>query len=388
MRDGFRIIDCDRHVIEPADLWDKYLDTPYKHYVGWHIQPSDGVAARLDDSYWRGAFKHAVSGGFDSRSYLADLDREGIDIGVLFSTLGLGFPWYDDLEPDVQDAMCRAYNNWLHDFCSLAPDRMFGMALLPLKDVSLAERELRRAVEELGMRGIFWRPNPHFGRLISDKAYEPLLAAAQQYGVPIGYHEGQHGHRVVLDGGIDMSPPRPSWKWLGSGRIETSYLGHSARHPMEQMGAFLTLACEGVFDRYPDLHFAFLESGCGWLPYWLERLDVFYANPVFRDGYQSQLTPSAYFKRGQCYISSEAEESETLGMLARTVGEECLMWASDYPHRDAVMYFPDTPAGVTENQHISAELKHKVLWENPARFYRLPVDGAQAKRGELAAATA
>jgi uncharacterized protein len=388
MRDGFRIIDCDRHVIEPADLWQKYLDKPYRHYIGWHIQPSNGVAFRLEDSYWRGAFKHAVSEEFSREAYLADLDREGIDIGVLFSTLGLSFPWYDDMEAELQEAVCRAYNNWLHDYCSLAPRRMFGMALLPLKEVSRAERELRRAVEELGLRGIFWRPNPHFGRLVSDAVYEPLFAMAQEYGVPIGYHEGQHGDRVVLRGGVDRSVEGGGWLWLGSGRTETSYLRHAARHPMEQMAAFLTLVCDGVFDRYPNLHFAFLESGCGWLPYWLERLDTFFANPFFRDGYKSELAPSTYFKRGQCFISSEAEESETLAMLARTVGEDCLMWASDYPHRDAVMYFPNTPAGVVDNKHISDELKHKILWDNPARFYQLRVDGAPSRTRELADARA
>src|SRR5919202_1630808 len=197
MRDGYHIIDCDRHVIEPADLWDKYLDAPYKHYVGWHINP-----------------------------------------------------WYGDMDPEVQDAVCRAYNTWLHEFCSVAPDRMFGMALLPLQDISRAERELRRAVEQLGMRGIFWRPNPHFGRLVSDPAYTPLFEAAQDLGVPIAYHEGQHGQGVVLTGGLDRSVELGGWLWLGSGRTETSYLRHAGRHPMEQMAAFLTLVCAGVFDRY------------------------------------------------------------------------------------------------------------------------------------------
>jgi uncharacterized protein len=384
MRDGLRIMDCDRHVIEPADLWEKYLDAPYKHYIGWHIQPSNGVSSRLDDSYWRGAFKRAVSAHFDNRSYLSDLDREGVDIGVLFSTLGLGFPWYDDMDPEVQDAVCRAYNTWLHEFCSIAPDRMFGMALLPLQDITRAERELRRAVEQLGMRGIFWRPNPHFGRLISDPIYTPLFEAAQDLGVPVAYHEGQHGQHVVLTGGLDRSVEFGGWLWLGSGRTETSYLRHASRHPMEQMSAFLTLVCEGVFDRYPRLNFAFLESGCGWLPYWLERLDRFHANSWLRQGYKAELPPSAYFKRGQCYISSEAEESEGLALLARSVGEDVLMWASDYPHRDAVMYFPNTPAGVVENEHISRELKQKVLWDNPARFYQLsPEQQSRVQAREL-----
>jgi len=160
MRDGFRIIDCDRHVMEPADMWERYLDRPYRHYVGWLVQTTDTIGARINDATWRGAFSYAISCGFDSKAYLDDLDREGIDVGVLFSTAGLGFCWYDDLDPECSAALCRAYNNWLYDYCAIAPDRLFGMMLLPLQDVELAQKELRRATTELGMRGIFWRPTP------------------------------------------------------------------------------------------------------------------------------------------------------------------------------------------------------------------------------------
>jgi predicted TIM-barrel fold metal-dependent hydrolase len=145
MRDGFRIIDCDRHVMEPADMWERYLDRPFRHYVGWLVQATDTIGARINDATWRGAFSYAIARGFDSQAYLDDLDREGIDVVVLFSTAGLGFCWYDDLDPEFSAALCRAYNNWLYDYCSIAPDRLFGMMLLPLQDVELAEKELRRA---------------------------------------------------------------------------------------------------------------------------------------------------------------------------------------------------------------------------------------------------
>ena len=383
MRDGFKIIDCDRHVMEPGDLWDRYLDPPFKHYIGWMVRRTSTVQDRIDDSPWRGAFKYAISRGFDSKAYLDDLEREGIDVGVLFSTAGLNFCWHDDLPPELSAALCRAYNNWLYDYCSIAPDRMFGMCLLPLQNVELAQQELRRAATELGMRGIFWRPNPHFGRLVSDPYYDPVFALAEELGVPIGYHEGTSWAPPERGGALEGG----GFKWLGTGRVDYHYLRHAARHPMEIMGAFLTLATAGVLDRFPRLNFAFLESGCGWLPNWLERMDAFYENPFYRQGYQGELKPSEYFRRGQCYISSEAEESETMVMLGRTVTEDCLMWASDYPHRDSVPYFPNTVGGVLENPHLSREFKHKILWENPARFYRLDVpQAAAAAPPELAGA--
>jgi predicted TIM-barrel fold metal-dependent hydrolase len=155
---------------------------------------------------------------------------------------------------------------------------------------------------------------------------------------------------------------------------------------MEIMGAFLTLATAGVFDRYPALRFAFLESGCGWLPNWLERMVVLAENPYYRQGYQGQVKPSEYFRRGQCYISSEAEESATVAMLGRTITEDCLMWASDYPHRDAVPYFPNTVGGVLANEHLSRAFKQKVLWESPARFYDLQLECSAAQTPRAASA--
>jgi uncharacterized protein len=370
MRDGLRILDCDRHVIEPADMWDKYLDKRFKHYVGSIIGREPLNRAHFfGDSAWRGAFKQAVIRDFDNESYIADMDREGVDVGVLFSTAGLSFCWFDDLDAELLDGMCRAYNDWLHDYCSIAPERMLGMALLPLKDPRLAERELRRAVCDLGLAGIFWRPNPHFGRQISDPAYEPVFALAQELGVPIGYHEGSSGEVPPERGGGE---DRYGFRWFGSNRTDTSFVRHAARHPMEQMGAFVSLATNGVLDRFPTLRFAFLESGCGWLPYWLERLDALYDTPVFRQSYAGRHAPSEYFTRGQCFISCEAEE-EGIPPLGRLVGESCLMWASDYPHHDAIGYFPNTVGGVLENDHISLDFKRRILWDNPARFYGVRV---------------
>jgi uncharacterized protein len=297
-----------------------------------------------------------------------DMDREGVDIGVLFSTAGLSFCWYEDLDPELAAALCRAYNDWLHDYCSIAPARMLGMALLPVHDVELAQQELRRAVCELGMAGIFWRPNAHFGRRISDRAYDPVFALAEELGVPIGYHEGNTGYVSPLRGGSDGM----GFKWFGSGRVDTRFAMHAARHPMEQMGAFIALASEGVLDRFPRLHFAFLESGCGWLPYWLERLDVMRDNPVFGESYLGKERPSEYFRRGQCFVSCEAEEAEEgVPVLGRSLGHECLMWASDYPHPDAVPYFPNTVGPIVDDQQLEADFKRKILWDNPARFYNL-----------------
>ena len=376
MRGNIKVMDCDRHVMEPATLWDDYLEAPYKHYgiksEGWfsfgtlmggqrlgsgkvgggpmEINP----LGMLNNPFWRGKFKYAISRKFDNVSYLHDMDVEGVDVAFLFTSIGLYATFDDTLDPELAAGMCRAYNNWLYDYCSIDPDRLKGVCLLPLQDIELAEQELRRAATELGMRGIFWRPNPLRGRRVSDPYYDPLFAICEETGVAVCFHEGQ----------------QEKLPYYARGRVDNSFTRHATCHPMEQMGAMASMTSEGVFDRFPKLHAAFLESGCGWLPYWLDRLDKQVDHDYFGQGYHGKEKPSEYFRRGQCYISCEAGE-ETIPMLRRLVGEENLMWASDYPHPDVIEYFPDTLKGLIESDDVTDEFKSKILWDNPVRFYNL-----------------
>lgn len=378
MRNGLRIMDCDRHVMEPGDLWDKYLEPAYRHHgvrmPGWYgfgttidsVASSKGGPGGLIDvpaltphtgmakhPAWRGKFKKAMFRKFDNVAYIDDMDRENIDTAVLFTSLGLYATYRNDMGGDLAAAMSRAYNNWLHEYCSLDTKRLKGVCLLPFQDVDLAVQELRRAVTELGMVGIFWRPNPVLSRRVSDRSYDPLFAACEDLNVAMGSHEGQQ----------EMLP------YFAQARSDQQvFVRHATSHPMEQMGSFLALASDGVFDRFPKFRAAFLESGCGWLPYWLERLDFMHANSILKDGYKGKEKPSDYFAKLQCYVSCESRE-EMISLLGRLVGEDCLMWASDYPHPDDMEHFPDTVGGIFENEQLSPEFQRKILWDNPARFY-------------------
>jgi len=139
MRDGFLVIDADRHIMEPYDLWDRYLEPPFRgrvkitgpgqsgRYVdGKPVSDADKLPGRENESrevspttsfarnpkYAR-VFADAIAHGFDPASNLRDMDREGVDVGVHFPTLGLYIMWADHIEPALSAAICRAYNNWL-----------------------------------------------------------------------------------------------------------------------------------------------------------------------------------------------------------------------------------------------------------------------------------
>lgn len=377
MRDGFRVIDADRHVLEPSDLFDRYLPERFRGRVrvegpnqtgrfvdGEPISDSHRRPGREKEDFgfifagskrWRETFADALAAGFDPASNLRDMEREGIDLSVLFPTLGLYIIWRDNLDPELSAAICRAYNTWLAEYCSTDTSRLRGVALIPLQDPARAVTELRHAKEKLGLVGIFWRPNKLCGRTLSSPDYFPIYEAASDLGVPLCIHEGA---RTVL-------PQAGSDRYSEFGR-------HVACHPLEQMLACLNFCADGVLERFSRLKVAHLESGCGWLPFWLERMDEHWEHESHGSARTTKERPSAYFKR-QCWISCEAGE-ELVPCFVEHVGADCLTVATDYPHSDAVGKFPDRTVGALSGNHkLSAETRRKILWDNPARLYGLGI---------------
>ena len=375
MRDGFKVIDSDRHVLEPSDLFDRYLPERFRGRVriegpnqtgrfvdGEPISDAHRRPGRKQEDFgfifagsrrWRETFSDALAAGFDPASNLHDMEREGIDLSVLFPTLGLYIMWRDNLDPDLSGAICRAYNSWLAEYCSHDTSRLRGVALIPLQDPARAVTELRHAKEKLGLVGIFWRPNKLCGRTLSSPDYFPIYEAASDLGVPLCIHEGA---RTVL-------PQAGSDRYSEFGR-------HVACHPLEQMLACLNFCADGVLEHFPRLKVAHLESGCGWLPFWLERMDEHWEHESHGSARTTKEKPSFYFKR-QCWISCEAGE-ELVPCFVEHVGADYLTVATDYPHSDAIDKFPDRTVGaLSANDKLSAEARRKILWDNPARLYGL-----------------
>jgi predicted TIM-barrel fold metal-dependent hydrolase len=375
MRDGFKVIDADRHVLEPSDLYARYLPERFRSRVrvegpnqtiryvdGERISDSDLRPGREVKDYgyifagnqsWRDTFADALAAKFDPASNLRDMDREGVDASVLFPTLGLYIVWRDNLDPELSAAICRAYNTWLSEYCSHGNRRLYGVALIPLQDPARAVAELRHAREKLGLVGIFWRPNKMCGRTISSPDYFPIYEVASDLGVTLCVHEGA---RTVL-------PQAGSDRYSEFGR-------HVACHPLEQMLACLNLCADGVLEKFPRLKVAHLETGCGWVPFWLERMDEHWEHESHGSAKTTKEKPSYYFKR-QCWVSCEAGE-ELAPTFVEHIGDDYLMIATDYPHSDCIGKFPDLTVGaLSANTKLSPESRRKILWDNPVKLYGL-----------------
>jgi predicted TIM-barrel fold metal-dependent hydrolase len=162
----------------------------------------------------------------------------------------------------------------------------------------------------------------------------------------------------------------PILPFAGVERCTSMYDWHVVSHPFEQMLAMMTVIRAGVLERHPELRMGFMESNCGWLPYWLDRMDSNW-KALSRMVPEIRMRPSEYFAR-QCFITAEADE-RSIPVVARMVGGDCMVWSSDFPHYDAE--WPGAVAEMIERRDLTPDLKRAVLAGNAARWFRLPAVG-------------
>ena len=382
MKNGFKVLDSDLHTMEPDGLWEQYLEEPFKRFAprflrGTDTAPNQPVikigeleigemsrrprTAVVGKDLQRRAFaRHphyevAHARGYDAESHVQAMDIEGIDVAILYGTRGRQVLMHDELDPDVAAALARAHNSWTHDYCQHDPRRLKFAAQLAFHNVPAAVKEARRAVRELGAVAVIGNPNPVAGRHVHDPELEPLWAAIEELGVPVGFHPtGQSSLRDDLARRYLDTP---------NGRV----IGVAGRNPVELMMAFGSLAAGGVLERHPGLRCAFLEGTCGYLPWWLWRLDE--AWEKFGPGSEVQISqlPSQYFFR-QCYIATDADE-KPLRQVIEAIGDDSIVVSTDYPHSDGL--FPTAIEEFSRLEGVSDKSKTKILWDNCARLYNL-----------------
>lgn len=350
-------IDTDGHVMEPDSMWLEYLD-PSLHPMAPRTTtdnqgfPRQIIAGELmpylpRDPEWQKRDPEP-RGGDDPKARLEDMDLDGIESVMLIPTIGLYFGGLKDLR--ATGALCRAYNDWVYDYCDADRSRLFGVAMVPQGDILASVAEARRAVEKLGFRSVMLRPNPIAGRNIDDPYYDPLWTLLEELNVPVSLHEGTTGNLVQS----------------GGDRFQNYAYIHACSHPHEQQMACMALICGGVLERHPGLRISILEAGCGWISSWLERLDE-HMESWHHTTLKLPLTPSEYFAR-QCFISVDPEERSIPGVIS-LMGDDTLLFASDYPHPDGM--FPGAVRAIDEREDLSAESKEKILRTNAQKCYGL-----------------
>jgi len=380
-----RVIDADGHVLEPPDVWARYIEPAWRERAirvarqpdGRDALVVDGRPARLTTPEMLGGFggmgkrfdelaaaclsgryaENAPRPAVDPAARIALLDRDGIAAALLYPSLGL--QW----EAEVSDhayalAHARAYNRWIEEFCAGSGGRLLPIAHLSLGDPAAAAAELRRAVRA-GAHGGFLLPFTLSGLPHGHPAHDPLFAAACDLGVPIALHTGIDPPSRALHHRFDELTWPEAVPFPGAWYLQVMFA-----QAVQQ--AFTTFFQYATFDRFPGLRLVVLESGAGWLGYWMDRMDAL-ARSSLRVTIPLRDPPSAYVRR-QCWISGDPDE-RTLPLVMQHVGADRFLWATDYPHSDHDAGYMD------ELRELAAMLPRDaragLLGGNAALLYRI-----------------
>jgi predicted TIM-barrel fold metal-dependent hydrolase len=384
----FPIVDCDSHVWEPAVVWTKYLDPEYRVIArtafsydadadGAPVVIVNGAQAKPINAcginryaIWRpgmtpeqiGALapdvRHPINpGAHDASARLADMDAMGVRAAVLFPTLFAEyFPVIQN--PDAAAALARAYNDWIRDFAAAAPERLIPAAVLPMQDVNLALRELRR-VAASGFRALFIRPSFSNQRFPNHSDYAPLWREIEALGLVACVHPAS-GHT------------NPEWTSEGS-YVErvAGYLriGHSVAEsvaPTMDNAIFLTAMCFcGHMEDFPRLKLSFLHSGASWVPLTLEKAETYlWLMSATQD---VSLEPDHVFLNRPYLVGFNTWESSVARMP--DVYANLAAWGSRYPHHDASA--PSEALANLEKWKVPEDVVAAYLGGNAARQFGL-----------------
>ncbi|HYE94226.1 MAG TPA: amidohydrolase family protein [Terriglobales bacterium] len=283
----------------------------------------------------------------DPHLRVKDQDLDGVDAEVLFGILGAATRLNDH---EAAKEMFRIYNDWLVEFEKPYPHRFLGLACLPYGDIDAAIKEIYR-VAKMGIRGLelscSWDMEPMY-----HPVWEPLWKAVNDVNLPLHFHT------------FPSTPPSVRDKLTGLTKRAALFTGVSA-FQMNLINILAAIMGANVLERYPNVRIVFGESGIGWIPYALDRMD-FEWEDRFRD-LGLKMLPSEYWKR-QCKATFQFDRIGVWEKSIEVLGVETLMWASDYPHTDGI--WPESSKYIEEQfGHLPKDAVHKITCENAGRFY-------------------
>ncbi|TMK60961.1 MAG: amidohydrolase [Actinobacteria bacterium] len=383
MLNGYRVVDVDSHVMEPDDLFDRYLDRAFAAYAprtrriapGWpyfsdvevlgHRWPAalrwDEIRYLDDGSSYTEAYRDFIERGWDADAYLIYMDRAGIDAMFVYPTLTLHSTAVPNIDPKTAAAVRRAYNDWLYDFCDAANGRIFGVGMLDLRDVDLAIAEANRCVNDLGFRSVAIIPDPPVIGIPLDHAYyDPLWDCIVGLGVPLGTHEAMF-HKMGSVGYVAQNHVQ---------NTTIAYAPHAVSFAFGEMMAALSFT-GAICARHPELRVVFTESSAGWAATWLPFLDEKWERARSTGyGAPTDQPPSYWFAR-QCFISGEPGEPGYQYCVEAGL-EDNLLVATDFPHPEDE-HFPNGLQRAMDlaGPAIGETQLTKMLWDNAAKLYRL-----------------
>ena len=362
----YYLVSADCHVAEPPDLWEKNIDTAFRHRLPrievdasgqkWSVVEGHRPV-RVRDIKLEGEFlERAKAGSRDPAERLADHARDGIAAEIIYPNRGLQM--WTSPDPAMQAAMCRVWNDWALPNFHGYEERMAPVAAIAPADVPSAIAEVQR-VAQMGYRSVFLPVQP-LGHApagsrrpqYNDKAFEPLWAAIAETGMPVSLHIGT---------GKD---PRTA---TGDGGAVINYAVHALATAIEPVVQF---CASGILERHPNLQFVTVEAGIGWLAWALWAADEGYVKHSFAAYPKLPMMPSEYFKRqGFATFGDDPMGIDTMRYFG---GADRILWGNDYPHHEGT--WPHSAEVIDRTMgHLPQAEVAKIVGLNAAKLYGFSV---------------
>ena len=379
------VFDSDSHVVEPPELWTKYIEPEYRtlgKFALWREEGKFGSYLKVNGKVFRDTMnsnipRHAIwrpgmtwdkvgqldpntrhamtEGASNPEARLKHMDAMGVDQAFLYPTwFAEGFHLVED--PDVAYALARAYNNWIADFCKAGPDRLFAAAMVPLQNMDYAVEELRRVSKIPCFRGAFIRPMFIEGRYFTHPYYDPLWAELESLGITAAVHPTaglwnpewiSHGpffekvkNRINQRALIATAGGGPA---AGGGTDQTSAFTASPPmgHPIAQILApwldnhmFVAAALIGftVMQRYPKMKVVVAHGKASWMEEVLEKMESSTRTIPLLHYYPVRTDVEEMWEEGHVMLGFDAQE-RLIRKLPDDFAEK-VVWGSRYPHHD------------------------------------------------------
>ncbi|MHB8669088.1 MAG: amidohydrolase family protein [Acidimicrobiales bacterium] len=380
----YRIVSADGHVVEPPDMWTRYLPNRFQDRAPRLVKDPKGGDAwvlvrgappmplglvtnagpwgkRYEDLEWYGSSYESIrKGAFSGKERLEEQQIDGVDAEVIFPsqrTMAVFMAQEDDA---FHLAGIEAYNTWIHtEFNAIDPGRLLGLAQMPAVDIDTSLKWLREA-KEAGFRGVILSAYPS-GNAQLGPDDDPFWEAAEAEGMPIHIHSGlsQAGKR---QGGAGAAKAMAT-QFL-SKLPDLQLMGGAVAQASDWMSRFIY---SGMFDRFPGLQMVAVECGAGWIPHFLEHMDDhWWRNRVWTDS-KLELLPSEYFRRN--WKATFIREPFAV-QVRHHIGVHNLMWSTDYPHHRhdwpySRRVIEESFVGVPEGE------KRRMVCANAVELYRL-----------------
>jgi predicted TIM-barrel fold metal-dependent hydrolase len=385
----YRLMSSDGHLEVPPERWVHRVPQQYRDRAPRTIHLPDGGDALLIEGQplleanfldlragrpagqWQpfGLKVEDAAGTGSAEQRVREQDQDGMDAEVLFPAMVAGPVFWRNIRHDeVYKAVIRAYNDWLgEEYCTVAPDRLIGMGVMPITNVDDAIAEMEHCAR-LGLKGIL------LGALPSSLGYptpedDKFWAAAVDMDMPVTVHVAfnRTGARAAQP---TFKYPREEPEIMG--RIRRPFLEWITNFGLPPAISIAQLVLAGVFERFPTLKVFFAETRLGWVPFWLEHADLWYQRHI---GWAEDMLgfkplkalPSDYV-REHIYFSVQYEHVAV--ELRQHVGVDRIMFATDFPHIECE--WPNSKPLVEKiYADVPEDEKTRMLAGNAVEFFKL-----------------